>query len=216
MVPWLVRPVARPSSRDRNGRIPRANRRVVGEFARSLMAGIWIEIDRSRPHGRRTSRYEGTGVSHPRRRGAAARAGLRRLLHRASRVVCAGRGLRGDAPARGGHGRQAADQGPDLFFDCLEGTVRSCPIEGCKKRLMLSAMIVHLNDHHEWSREQIATWLEENGGKKPCRLQAAPLPIDRRLHRTAPHRESGGLHRRTERLRVGNLLGDRLLHLGDR
>jgi hypothetical protein len=27
-------------------------------------------------------------------------------------------------------------------------------------------MIVHLNDHHEWSREQIATWLEENGGKK--------------------------------------------------
>jgi hypothetical protein len=29
-------------------------------------------------------------------------------------------------------------------------------------------MIVHLNDHHEWSREQIATWLEENGGgKKP-------------------------------------------------
>jgi hypothetical protein len=25
---------------------------------------------------------------------------------------------------------------------------------------------VHLNDHHEWSREQIATWLEENGGKK--------------------------------------------------
>ena len=52
------------------------------------------------------------------------------------------------------------------FFDCLEGTVRKCPIEGCKKSLILSAMIVHLNDHHEWSREQIATWLEENGGKK--------------------------------------------------
>src|SRR5262245_11177034 len=53
------------------------------------------------------------------------------------------------------------------FFDCLVGTVRSCPIEGCKKRLLLSAMIVHLNDHHEWSREQIATWLEQNGnGKK--------------------------------------------------
>jgi hypothetical protein len=31
---------------------------------------------------------------------------------------------------------------------------------------MLSAMIVHLNDHHEWSREEIATWLEENGVKK--------------------------------------------------
>ena len=38
------------------------------------------------------------------------------------------------------------------FFDCLEGTIRACPVEGCKKRLLLSAMIVHLNDHHEWSR----------------------------------------------------------------
>jgi hypothetical protein len=28
-------------------------------------------------------------------------------------------------------------------------------------------MIVHLNDHHEWSREQIATWLEQNGDTKP-------------------------------------------------
>jgi hypothetical protein len=26
-------------------------------------------------------------------------------------------------------------------------------------------MIVHLNDHHEWSREKIADWLEENGAK---------------------------------------------------
>jgi hypothetical protein len=32
--------------------------------------------------------------------------------------------------------------------------------EGCKKHLMLSGMIVHLNDHHEWSREQIANWLD--------------------------------------------------------
>ena len=52
------------------------------------------------------------------------------------------------------------------FFDCLEGSVRRCPIEGCKKQLLLSAMIVHLNDHHEWSREQIAAWLEENGNGK--------------------------------------------------
>jgi hypothetical protein len=51
------------------------------------------------------------------------------------------------------------------FFDCLEGTIRACPVEGCKKRLLLSAMIVHLNDHHEWSREKIADWLEENGAK---------------------------------------------------
>ena len=55
------------------------------------------------------------------------------------------------------------------FFDCLEGTVRSCPVEGCKKRLLLSAMIVHLNDHHEWSREQIAVWLEQNGESRPSK-----------------------------------------------
>ena len=54
------------------------------------------------------------------------------------------------------------------FFDCLEGTIRACPIEGCKKRLLLSAMIVHLNDFHEWSREKIADWLEENGAAKPA------------------------------------------------
>src|SRR5262245_11225836 len=51
------------------------------------------------------------------------------------------------------------------FFDCLEGMVLGCPAEGCKKRLLLGAMIVHLNDHHQWSREQIATWLEEQNGE---------------------------------------------------
>jgi hypothetical protein len=29
-------------------------------------------------------------------------------------------------------------------------------------------MIVHLNDHHAWSREKIADWLEENGATKPA------------------------------------------------
>jgi hypothetical protein len=51
----------------------------------------------------------------------------------------------------------------EWFFDCLETTLRWCPVEGCKKHLVLSSMIVHLNDVHEWSREQIATWLEQNG-----------------------------------------------------
>jgi hypothetical protein len=51
------------------------------------------------------------------------------------------------------------------FFDCLEGSVRWCPVEGCKKHLLLSALIVHLNDVHEWSREQVAVWLEEQNGK---------------------------------------------------
>ena len=52
------------------------------------------------------------------------------------------------------------------FFDCLEGTIRWCPVDKCKKHLLLSAMIVHLNDVHHWSREQIASWLEENGVMK--------------------------------------------------
>jgi hypothetical protein len=51
------------------------------------------------------------------------------------------------------------------FFDCLESTVKWCPVEGCKKHLILSALIVHLNDHHEWSREQIASWLEQQNGE---------------------------------------------------
>jgi hypothetical protein len=53
------------------------------------------------------------------------------------------------------------------FFDCLESSVRRCPVDGCKKRLLLSAMIVHLNDNHLWSREQIATWLEQENGIAP-------------------------------------------------
>ncbi len=56
----------------------------------------------------------------------------------------------------------------EWFFDCLEGTVRACPGESCKKKLVLAAIIVHLNDDHRWSREQIATWLESiNGTRKP-------------------------------------------------
>jgi hypothetical protein len=47
----------------------------------------------------------------------------------------------------------------DRLFDCLENTIRACPV-GCKKRLGLAAIIVHLNDDHHWSREQIAEWVE--------------------------------------------------------
>lgn len=49
----------------------------------------------------------------------------------------------------------------DAYFDCLEGTVRACPGEGCRKVLTLSALIVHLNDTHRWSREQIAAWVAD-------------------------------------------------------
>ncbi len=54
----------------------------------------------------------------------------------------------------------------DRFFDCLDGIVRRCP-EGCKKRLPLGALIVHLNDDHHWSREQIAAWIDDPDAATP-------------------------------------------------
>jgi hypothetical protein len=62
----------------------------------------------------------------------------------------------------------------DRLWDCLEGTIRRCP-EGCKKRLILSAMIIHLNDDHHWDRERIAAWVADNGEKeKEKKAEAAP------------------------------------------
>ena len=46
----------------------------------------------------------------------------------------------------------------ERLFDCLENTLRSCPM-GCRKRLALAAMILHLNDDHYWTRERIAEWV---------------------------------------------------------
>ena len=49
----------------------------------------------------------------------------------------------------------------EWFFDCLEGSVRLCPHgNDCRKKLSLAAIMVHLNDDHKWSREDIAEWLE--------------------------------------------------------
>ena len=45
-----------------------------------------------------------------------------------------------------------------LIFYCLD-TVKQCPGQGCKKKLTLAAIIVHLNDDHKWSREGIAAWV---------------------------------------------------------
>ncbi|MDH4064659.1 MAG: hypothetical protein OEW19_09680 [Acidobacteriota bacterium] len=47
----------------------------------------------------------------------------------------------------------------EWFFDCLEGSVRRCPAEGCRKTLTLASLLVHLNDDHRWTREEIAGWL---------------------------------------------------------
>ena len=42
-----------------------------------------------------------------------------------------------------------------------KASVRKCPGgDGCKKTLSLAAILVHLNDDHRWSREQIAGWLD--------------------------------------------------------
>jgi hypothetical protein len=49
----------------------------------------------------------------------------------------------------------------DWFFHCLD-TVKPCPVDGCKKRIYLAALIVHLNDDHRWTREAIADWLAQN------------------------------------------------------
>jgi hypothetical protein len=46
----------------------------------------------------------------------------------------------------------------ERMFDCLEYSLRRCP-EGCRKRLSLGAMILHLNDDHHWTREAIARWV---------------------------------------------------------
>lgn len=61
----------------------------------------------------------------------------------------------------------------DRLFDCLEGTIRVCP-EGCRKRLMLAAMIIHLNDDHRWDRERIAAWVAEPGESRPAPESGAP------------------------------------------
>ena len=48
----------------------------------------------------------------------------------------------------------------DRLFDCLENVRRRCP-EGCNKRLPLNSIILHLNDDHHWTREQIVEWLRK-------------------------------------------------------
>jgi len=49
----------------------------------------------------------------------------------------------------------------ERIFDCLENVRRRCP-EGCNKRLPLNAIILHLNDDHHWTREQIVEWLKKD------------------------------------------------------
>ena len=57
----------------------------------------------------------------------------------------------------------------DRFFHCLENVSKRCPA-GCRKQVPIAALIVHLNDDHRWTREQIAAWLRG----APLRPQAQP------------------------------------------
>jgi hypothetical protein len=45
------------------------------------------------------------------------------------------------------------------YYECLDFTIKWCPGADCRKHLPLAALIVHLNDVHRWTREQIADWL---------------------------------------------------------
>ena len=76
--------------------------------------------------------------------------------------------------------RQAREPGEivprnlERLFHCLEDVVKQCPRRpeageaGCRKRLPLGAMIVHLNDDHGWTREQIAEWLSIGAPGQPA------------------------------------------------
>jgi len=57
------------------------------------------------------------------------------------------------------HGKLVPDH-LERLFRCLDEVTKRCP-QGCGKRLPLAAMIVHLNDDHRLSREQIAEWLTQ-------------------------------------------------------
>ncbi len=53
--------------------------------------------------------------------------------------------------------------------------MRRCPAEGCRKTLSLASILVHLNDDHRWTREQIAAWLED----EKANGTVAPRPASR-------------------------------------
>ena len=55
------------------------------------------------------------------------------------------------------HGKLIPDH-LERLFRCLDEVMKTCP-QGCRKRLPLAPMIVHLNDDHRLTREQIAEWL---------------------------------------------------------
>jgi hypothetical protein len=53
----------------------------------------------------------------------------------------------------------------DTLWPKLSTRVVVCPVSGCPSngRITVRDHIAHLNDEHNWSREQIAEWLEGQG-----------------------------------------------------
>ena len=114
---------------------------------------------------------EGTLKSKSRRNWRISSASVRRAVPSASAATSTRRA--GRAPSarstkacttcRAQHGKLIPDH-LERLFRCLDEVTKPCP-QGCKKRLPLASMIVHLNDDHRMTREQIAEWLtqESNG-----------------------------------------------------
>jgi len=47
-----------------------------------------------------------------------------------------------------------------VFGEILNVPRRRCPVKACRVRRVTANVIVHLNDDHRWTREQIAEWVD--------------------------------------------------------
>jgi hypothetical protein len=74
----------------------------------------------------------------------------------------------------------------DRFFHCLENVSKRCPA-GCRKQVPIAALIVHLNDDHRWTREQIAGWLRG----APLRPNAEPPKAESSAESSAEPKRDG-------------------------
>ena len=105
----------------------------------------------------RTSR-ESWRSSSARARAAGRSASAATSTRRAARARSA-RSTRASTTCRANHGKLIPDH-LERLFRCLDEVTKQCP-QGCTKRLPLASMIVHLNDDHRLTREQIAEWLTQ-------------------------------------------------------
>lgn len=67
-----------------------------------------------------------------------------------------------DTYFQGESGYHLAEKVRETFTDTVDHVNAYCP-DGCPGARALWDLIQHLNDVHQWSREKIATWLEDTG-----------------------------------------------------